>query len=93
MKVIKRSGNIVDYAEDKIAKSIRNTATDMEELISDRDAALIASDVTKHMKELRGDDFLTSTYEVRMITAMAMKDFGFGEIAKRYLENGFRNVK
>lgn len=89
MNVIKRSGKTQHYEQEKVAKSIRNTAEDLGEVMSDRDVSLISSDVTKHIIELRGEDFLTSTFEIRMLAGLAIEAFGYKKIAMKYLENAF----
>lgn len=84
MEVIKRTGRVQPFHRDKIEVSIRNAGMDLGEHLSDHDINLIANDVVKSLSTMRGEDGKTSIYEIRLLTALAIKDFGYEKVAKHY---------
>ncbi|MDI9503087.1 MAG: hypothetical protein GX291_09000 [Tissierellia bacterium] len=86
MKVIKRSGKVVDFAIEKIQTSIENAALDMKQTFSAHDVNTMAKDVYQHLVKMRGEDGLTSAHEIRALTVMAIKDYGYEKIARHYAQ-------
>lgn len=84
MKVIKKSGNVVDFDIEKIRTSIRNAGQDIRAHFSEQDVNTMANDVQRLIVNMRGEDGLTSAYEIRALTAIAVKDYGYEKVARHY---------
>lgn len=81
--VVKRSGNIEKYNEDKLARSIKNAADRAGMQINTSDVSIILKDVADRL--FYGDDKrLTRTSEVRDIVLEALKNDGFSKISEAY---------
>ena len=81
--VVKRSGNIEKYNEDKISRSIKNAADRAGMQINTSDVSIILKDVADRL--FHGDDKrLTRTTEVRDIVLEALKNDGFSKISEAY---------
>lgn len=81
--VVKRSGNIEKYKEDKISRSIKNAADRAGMQINTSDIGIILKDVSDRL--FYGDDKrLTRTREVRDIVLEALENDGFSQIGKAY---------
>ncbi len=86
MKVIKKSGKIVDFDIEKIKTSIRNAGMDIKAGLSTHDVNTMADDVHKMIQRLRGEDGLTSAYEIRSVTVVCIKDYGYEKVARHYAQ-------
>lgn len=83
--VVKRSGNIEKYNEDKISRSIKNAADRAGMQINTSDVSIILKDVADRL--FHGDDKrLTRTTEVRDIILEALENDGFSKISQAYAE-------
>lgn len=81
--VVKRSGNIEKYKEDKLARSIKNAADRVGMQINTSDVNIILKDVADRL--FYGDDKrLTRTREVRDIVLEALENDGFSKISQAY---------
>lgn len=86
MKVIKKDGRMQDFIKDKLALSIKNSARDVGVLLSEKESLLLSEDVRKKVIFLRGDDGVTSSYEIRAIMTDIMVNSGYSNLAKHYNE-------
>lgn len=91
MEVIKKSGRVQTFSRDKIETSVRNAGLDIKEHLSEADIRLITDDVVKTLHTMRGDDGKTSVYEIRILAALAIKQFGYEKIAKHYFNGMIDN--
>lgn len=83
--VVKRSGNIEKYNEDKLSRSIKNAADRAGMQINTSDVSIILKDVADRL--FHGDDKrLTRTTEVRDIVLEALKNDGFSKISQAYAD-------
>lgn len=81
--VVKRSGNLEKYNEDKLARSIKNAADRAGMQINTSDVSIILKDVADRL--FYGDDKrLTRTTEVRDIVLEALENDGFSKISEAY---------
>lgn len=85
MTVIKKDGRKQPFVPHKISTSAIGTARDVGVNLSDREGEILSQDVTKYLLDLRGEDGVTSSYEIRIILALAMKRFGYPTAAAEYL--------
>ena len=83
--VVKRSGNIEKYNEDKLSRSIKNAADRAGMQINTSDVSIILKDVADRL--FHGDDKrLTRTTEVRDIILEALENDGFSKISQAYAD-------
>src|SRR5690554_5461823 len=87
LKVVKRDGRIVDFDPDRIKTSVANSARDSEIQITEKELKLIANSVEKTIKRVRGEEGITSTYEIRGVVVRSLKDMGYRNIAKDFYEH------
>ena len=86
MNVIKKSGRTVPFTLDKIETSIRNAGLDLKAQLSEHDVHMMAKDVQKRLIAMRGEDGLTSAFEIRAITVVAVKAYGYEKVARHYAQ-------
>lgn len=83
--VVKRSGNLEKYNEDKLGRSIKNAADRAGMQINTSDVSIILKDVADRL--FHGDDKrLTKTTEVRDIVLEALENDGFSKISQAYAD-------
>lgn len=81
--VVKRSGNLEKYKEDKISRSIKNAADRAGMQINSSDISIILKDVSD--KLFSGDDKkLTQTTDVRDIILDVLANSGYSKIRDAY---------
>lgn len=81
--VVKRSGNLEKYKEDKISRSIKNAADRAGMQINSSDISIIIKDVANRL--FHGDDKkLTQTTEVRDIILDVLANSGYSKIRDAY---------
>lgn len=81
--VVKRSGNLEKYKEDKISRSIKNAADRAGMQINSSDIGIILKDVSD--KLFSGDDKkLTQTTDVRDIILDVLANSGYSKIRDAY---------
>ncbi len=86
LKVVKRDGRIVDFDPDRIMTSVANSARDSEIQVTEKELKLIAHAVEKTVTKVRGENGITSTYEIRGVVVRALKDMGYRNIAKDFYD-------
>lgn len=86
LKVVKRDGRIIDFQLDNIKTSVANSARDSEIQVTEKELDLISKSVEKTIKKVRGEDGITSTYEIRGVVVRVLKDMGYKNIAKDFYE-------
>lgn len=83
--VVKRSGNLEKYNEDKLGRSIKNAADRAGMQINTSDVSIILKDVADRL--FHGDDKrITKTTEVRDIVLEALENDGFSKISQAYAD-------
>ena len=82
MKVIKKDGRIQSFDIIKVRSSI---SIDSNTIINESDLKNISARVLKELKGLRGEDGLSSTYEIFAIIIECLNKDGFEDIANSYL--------
>lgn len=80
--VIKRSGNLEEYTEDKIRRSIKNAADNKNQHLNTSDLDIIMDDVSDHMKEEGRKVFKTD--EIKYYVKNALKNEGYSQIHDSY---------
>lgn len=84
MKVIKKDRRIQSFDITKVRSSILGASIDSNTIINESDLKIISSRVLKELKELRGEDGLSSTYEIFSIIVECLNKDGFEDISKSY---------
>lgn len=87
MKLIKKSGKIVDFNPDKIKTSIENTADDIGICINSHEIEMIVKDIEEVLLNFLRDENPTSSYEVRSLVIDSLSKFGYKNMAKSYALN------
>ena len=87
MKLIKKSGKIVDFNPNKIKTSIENAADDIGVYINAREIDLLIKDIEDILIAFLRDENPTSSYEVRSLVVDTLAKFGYKNIAKTYALN------
>lgn len=85
MKILKKDGRIQEFELSKIQTSIDNSAKDSGDILNESDLNILVQDVFKNIKDLRGSEGETSSYEVIGTIFHILKRDGFGMILKSYL--------
>ena len=89
MQVIKKDGRVQSLDVIKIRSSILGASIDSDTIINEADLKVLSTSVLKILKDLRGDDGLTSTYEIFAVIIETLNVDGFYDIAMSYL--GYKN--
>jgi transcriptional regulator NrdR family protein len=84
LKVVKRDGRIIDFEKMNVKTSVANSARDSEIKLTEKELELIAKAVEKTIAEVRGEDGVTSTYEIRGVVVRALKEMGYKNVAKDF---------
>lgn len=87
MKLMKKSGKIVDFNPSKIITSIENAADDIGINITSSDIDLLTEDIANSLKLLLRDENYSSSYEVRSLVMDTLIKNGYKNIAKSYILN------
>ena len=83
MHIIKKSGNIEDFNNDKLFTSIYNASLDANTPLNQSDINVILEFITSNIKKIRED--YTSSYEVFSLVLKALCHYRFQPIAKAYV--------
>lgn len=83
MYVIKRSGNLEEFSEDKILRSIKDAAKSKDQYLNTSDLNNIMEDVRKSMKAYQRKVFKTS--EIKDMVKKALENEGFSKIYDSYV--------
>lgn len=89
MQVIKRDVRVQSLDVIKIISSILGASIDSDTIINEADLKVLITSVLKILKDLRGDDGITSTYEIFAVIIETLNVDGFYDIAMSYL--GYKN--
>lgn len=73
----------------KFRSSILGASIDSDTIINEADLKVLSTSVLKILKDLRGDDGITSTYEIFAVIIETLNVDGFYDIAMSYL--GYKN--
>lgn len=84
LKVVKRSGNIVDFNPDKIQTSVENSARDAGVYLTEGELEMIAKEVKKTIVMVRGENGTTSSYEIRGVVVRVLKSMGYRNVAMEF---------
>ena len=87
MKLMKKSGKIVDFNSSKIVTSIENAADDIGVHVTAREIELFLEDITDTLKILLRNESHTSSYEVRSLVIDTLIKNGYKNISKSYILN------
>ena len=85
MKVIKKDGSIQSFDADKIANSILSSTRDNKELLNESDVKIIIEDVIAKIKEIRGENGNTSSYEITGIVISMLDRDGFDDVISSFI--------
>lgn len=85
MQVIKKDGRVQSLDVIKIRSSILGASIDSDTIINEADLKVLSTSVLKILKDLRGDDGITSTYEIFAVIIETLNVDGFYDIAMSYL--------
>lgn len=86
LKVVKRDGRIIDFDLERIKVSVANSARDSEIQVTEKELVLISHQVEKTIRKVRGEEGITSTYEIRGVVVRVLKEMGYRNIAKDFYE-------
>ncbi len=86
IRVLKRDGRIIDFDKMNVMTSVANSARDSEIQLTEKELELIAKTVEKTIKDVRGENGVTSTYEIRGVLVRALKEMGYKNVAKDFYE-------
>lgn len=89
MKLMKKSGKIVEFTPSKIVTSIENAAEDIGVNVSSSDIDLFSKDILSNLKLLSREETYSSTYEIRSLVVDTLINNGYKNIAKSYILNMF----
>ena len=85
MKVIKKDGRLQDLNPNKIKTSILNAAGETVAIVNDSDIKILVNDIVKYLKDVRGEDGTTSSYEITGALIEVLKRDGFNNVIQSYL--------
>ncbi|MDV4152102.1 ATP cone domain-containing protein [Clostridium sp. AL.422] len=86
MKIIKKDGRLEEFNINKIKTSIENAAKDSGSFLNSSDLRILADDIQKTILAIRKDPCITSSYEVTGIIFSILRNDGFSNILKAYIE-------
>ena len=86
LKVYKKSGRKEDFLVHKISTAIERAGDASHIQLSQKEIDLITNDVVKTIIAIRGEDGLTSAYEIRSIVTKVLRDMGFGKVSNAFYE-------
>ena len=85
MKVIKKDGRLQELDQSKIEVSILNATRGQKALLNESDAKIIAEDVVSCIKEFRGEENNTSSYEITGVVISILDRDGFDDVICSYV--------
>ena len=85
MKVVKKDGRLQELDQDKIEVSILNSTRDEKALLNESDAKIIAEDVVSCIKEFRGEEYNTSSYEITGVVISILARDVFDDVISSYV--------
>ena len=84
LKVIKRSGSIQPFDQKKIRTSILNASRDAGIPINNKEAKLLSEDVQRQLTATKGEDGITTSFEVRSMVRAALRELGFDNVSQLF---------
>ena len=85
MRVVKRNGKFEDFQIQKLERSIKNSASDINIVFNNSDIKLLCNEIMKELSVACKDDDLTSSYEIVGVTLSVLKNNNFGKVINSYL--------
>lgn len=85
MRIIKKDYREEKFDIEKLQRSIKNSAIDMNLSLNSSDVKLISDEVLKILVKLHGIDGETNSYEVIAVTVNVLKKLKFDLIIPSYL--------
>ncbi|MDU2490346.1 MAG: ATP cone domain-containing protein [Clostridium celatum] len=85
MKVVKKDGRLQELDQSKIEVSILNATRDEKALLNESDVKIITEDVIKCIKEFRGEEDNTSSYEITGVVISILDRDGFDDVISSYI--------
>lgn len=89
--VIKKDGKLQDLNPDKIKTSILNSASETVAIVNESDIKILVSDVVETIKNIRGENGNTSSYEITGILIDILRRDGFNNVVETYLASSGRD--
>lgn len=84
-RVIKKNGQIEEFHIEKLERSIKNAASDLNMHLNISDLKLFTGEIFHKLKEIHGESNLTTSYEIIGITVAVMKSNKFHKLVASYL--------
>ena len=82
--VVKKSGRLEKYNEEKIGRSINNAADRSEMPLNSSDLAMILKEVSKKLFDDTGNNNIHKTSEIKDVVKEVLKSSGFSKIFDSY---------
>lgn len=87
--VYKRSGKTEAFSSEKLMTSLINTGHDMNFTLNQRESELLVQDIKNKIIDIRGEDGLTSAFEIRALVTYSLRSIGYSQLAYTYYKNRF----
>ncbi|MEN8078035.1 ATP cone domain-containing protein [Clostridioides difficile] len=85
MKVIKKDGRLQELDSSKIKTSILNATREKKALLNESDVKIIVEDVVNCIKDFRGEEYNTSSYEITGVIINILSRDGFDDVISSYI--------
>ena len=85
MIVVKRNVKFEDFQIQKLERSIKNSASDINIVFNNSDIKLLCNEIMKELSVACKDNDLTSSYEIVGVTLSVLKNNNFGKVINSYL--------
>lgn len=85
MRVVKRNGKFEDFQIQKLERSIKNSASDINIVFNNSDIKLLCNEIMKELSVACKNNDLTSSYEIVGVTLSVLKNNNFGKVINSYL--------
>lgn len=85
MKVVKKDGRLQELDQSKIEVSILNATREEKVLLNEADVKIISEDVISCIKEFRGEEYNTSSYEITGVVISILDRDGFDDVISSYV--------
>ena len=85
MRVVKRNGKFEDFQIQKLERSIKNSASDINIVFNNSDIKLLCNEIMKELSVACKDNDLTSSDEIVGVTLSVLKNNNFGKVINSYL--------
>lgn len=86
MEIIKRNGKVESFDRGKVLTSINNCSNGLEFQMNESDLKTLSNEIYKKLVSVRGENGYTSSYEVRGITYLVLRQYGFEKISTIYMD-------